>query len=122
MAKLIFKLPQGLFLTLCFIILCGFSIFLNIHYYLLFCYIYMPIEFSRKTHTYRFVLTYDQLPTWRKCKVFKGGNCHILNVQFGLHLSSLKMVSFNIGCYILIFMLIFTSLYQSPIELLTFFI
>jgi hypothetical protein len=59
----------------------------------------MSIEFSRKTHTYRFVLTDDQLPTWRKCKVFEGGNCHILNVQFGLHLSSLKMVSFNILCH-----------------------
>lgn len=37
----------------------------------------------------------DQLPTWRKCKVFEGGNSHILNVQFGLLLSSLKMVSLN---------------------------
>ncbi|XP_047059165.1 protein SEH1-like [Lolium rigidum] len=35
----------------------------------------------------------DQLPTWRKCKVFEGGNSHILNVQFGLLLSSLKMVT-----------------------------
>ncbi|KAL6842771.1 hypothetical protein ACP4OV_027615 [Aristida adscensionis] len=35
----------------------------------------------------------DQLPTWRKCKVFEGDNCHILNVHFGLHLASLKMVT-----------------------------
>ncbi|TKW15443.1 hypothetical protein SEVIR_5G236800v4 [Setaria viridis] len=35
----------------------------------------------------------DQLPTWRKCKVFEGGNCCILNVHFGLHLGSLKMVT-----------------------------
>ncbi|KAM3349999.1 hypothetical protein ACQJBY_022676 [Aegilops geniculata] len=34
----------------------------------------------------------DQLPIWRKCKVFEGGSSHILNVQFGLLLSSLKMV------------------------------
>lgn len=35
----------------------------------------------------------DQLPTWRKCKVFEGGNCRILNVHFGLHLGNLKMVT-----------------------------
>ncbi|WVZ69633.1 hypothetical protein U9M48_018393 [Paspalum notatum var. saurae] len=35
----------------------------------------------------------DQLPTWRKCKVFECGNCHILNVHFGLHLGNLKMVA-----------------------------
>ncbi|KAF8696936.1 hypothetical protein HU200_036580 [Digitaria exilis] len=35
----------------------------------------------------------NQLPTWRKCKVFEGDNCRILNVHFGLHLGSLKMVT-----------------------------
>jgi hypothetical protein len=72
----------------------GFQFFLI--FIAIFFYIYMPIEFSKKTHTYIFVLIDDQLPTWRKCKVFEGGNCHILNVQFRLSLSSLKMVSFNI--------------------------
>jgi hypothetical protein len=74
----------------------GFNFFLIFITMFYFSYIYMSMEFSRKIHTYRFVLPDDQLPTWRKCKVFEGGNCHILNVQFGLHLSSLKIASFNI--------------------------
>ncbi|KAI5000704.1 hypothetical protein ZWY2020_010663 [Hordeum vulgare] len=50
------------------------------------------LQVAGKALTKNFPLTDDQLPIWRKCKFFEGGSSHILNVQFGLLLSSLKMV------------------------------